>query len=165
MGNPMFPYGQRKGGMVSQNGREAVAAKRIEPVVTYMRQHLDEPLQVSRLTTMARVSPSHFFILFKRATGQTPIDYFIHLRMSRACELLTGTGLRVKEIAAMLGYDDQFYFSRVFKSVNGVAPSAYRIRLTETALAGKAASPARLENGDPKASPPLPGLEPFIICG
>jgi len=96
-----------------------------------MKQHLDKPIQVSTLTTLAGVSPSYFFALFKRATGQTPIDFFIHLRMRRACELLETTSLSVKEVAASLGYDDQFYFSRVFKSVNHVAPSAYRIRLAD----------------------------------
>lgn len=52
--------------------------------------------------------------------------YFIRLRMQRACELLRGPGLSVKETAAMLGYQDQFYFSRTFKLVVGMPPSDYR---------------------------------------
>ena len=47
--------------------------------------------------------------------------------MQHACRLLDETVLSVKEVAATLGYDDPFYFSRIFKSVNHVAPSEYRL--------------------------------------
>jgi AraC-like DNA-binding protein len=65
--------------------------------------------------------------LFKRWTGHQPIEYFIHLRMQQACWLFDSTSLNVKEVAAALGYDDPFYFSRTFKMVNQVAPSEYRL--------------------------------------
>ncbi|MGC3957754.1 MAG: helix-turn-helix transcriptional regulator [Verrucomicrobiota bacterium] len=81
---------------------------------------------------MANISPSHFFAVFKRQTGFAPLDFFIRLRMQRACELLGTTSLSVKEVAAELGYDDPFYFSRVFKTVSGIAPTDYR-RLPESA--------------------------------
>jgi AraC-like DNA-binding protein len=99
---------------------------RIQRSIAYMVEHLDEPLQVSTLAAQASVSPSHFFALFKRQTGTAPIDYFIRLRMNHARELLDSTGSSVKEIAATMGYDDPFYFSRVFKSVHRVAPAMYR---------------------------------------
>src|ERR1017187_6569469 len=104
------------------------AARRIEVSLSYMLEHLDKPLRVSTLSALAGVSASYFFSLFKCATGYSPNDYFIRLRVRYACELLQETDLRVKEVAAVLGYGDQFYFSRVFKSVNGVAPSYYRSR-------------------------------------
>src|SRR5262249_10574748 len=59
-------------------------------------------------------------------TGFAPEDFFIRLKIQRACEILEATDLCVKEVAAKLGYDDAFYFSRLFKSVNGVAPTEYR---------------------------------------
>src|SRR5208283_1748696 len=92
-----------------------------------MTRHLDEPLQVATLAAQANISPSHFFALFKRQMGCAPIDCFIRLRMQHACRLLDETELSVKEVAATLGYDDPFYFSRIFKSVNHVAPSEYRL--------------------------------------
>jgi transcriptional regulator GlxA family with amidase domain len=91
-----------------------------------MIKHLDHPLRVARLALLVNVSASHYFALFKRLTGRTPIDVFIRLRMSRACQLLDSTSMEVKEVAAALGYEDPFYFSRLFKSVNQVAPSEYR---------------------------------------
>jgi AraC-like DNA-binding protein len=106
---------------------ESEAVRRIEQSIGYMLRHLDQPLQVATLASRANISASHFFALFKRQVGCAPIDYFIRLRMRHACRLLDETGMSVKEIAAKLGYDDPFYFSRVFKSVNQVAPSEYRL--------------------------------------
>lgn len=104
----------------------SVRTRRIEQSIAYMREHLDQPLPVAKLAALANVSPSHFFALFKRRTGCPPIDYFIHLRMQHARELLDAGSLHVKEVAAALGYDDPFYFSRVFKAVNSMPPSRYR---------------------------------------
>jgi transcriptional regulator GlxA family with amidase domain len=103
-------------------------AGRIARSIAYMREHLDEPVQISTLAAQASVSPSHYFALFKRQTGTAPIDFFIRLRMNHARALLDSTCSSVKEIAAMMGYDDPFYFSRVFKSVHRVAPAEYRKR-------------------------------------
>jgi AraC-like DNA-binding protein len=100
--------------------------RRIEQSIAYMREHLNQPLPVAKLAALANISPSHFFALFKRRTGSSPMDYFTHLRMHYACRLLDGTSTSVKEVAAAVGYDDPFYFSRVFKAVNRMPPSRYR---------------------------------------
>jgi AraC-like DNA-binding protein len=102
-------------------------ARKIEQSISYMLRHLDQPLHVATLASVVNFSPSHFSALFKRLMGCPPIDYFIHLRMQHACWLFDNTSLNVKEVAAALGYDDPFYFSRTFKSVNRVAPSEYRM--------------------------------------
>lgn len=101
-------------------------ARMIERSIHYMNEHINEPLQVATLAAQANVSPSHFFALFKQQMGCPPMDYFTRLRMSHACRLLDSDGARVKEVAAALGYEDPFYFSRVFKSVHNVPPSQYR---------------------------------------
>lgn len=109
-------------------------SQRIEKTVQFMAQHLDKPLQASELAAVANVSLSHYFALFKQRMGCSPMDYFTRLRMRRACDLLESTSARVKEIAAALGYDDPFYFSRVFKSLSAVAPLHYRGLGIETRL-------------------------------
>ncbi len=123
-------------------------ARRIRRSVAYMAEHLDEPLQVSALAAHANVSPSHYFALFKQQIGRPPIDFFIRLRMNHARQLLDSTSCSVKEIAASLGYHDQFYFSRVFKSVHQVAPTEYRRR-----------------NGKPRAAEPASGrsIKPLSV--
>lgn len=108
----------------SSGGMEA--ERKVAQTIGYMRRSLNQSLQVPKLARMANISPSHFFAVFKKRTGFAPMDFFIRLRIQRACEILDSTTLSVKEVAAQLGYEDPFYFSRVFKSVSGVAPTEYR---------------------------------------
>ena len=115
----------------AQNGARSEGALKIEQSIAFMMQHLDQPLQVAKLAQTAHTSTSHFFVLFKRWAGFSPIDYFIRLRMQRASRLLAATTMSVKEIAAALGYDDPFYFSRLFKLIHGVAPSDYRLMMEQ----------------------------------
>jgi len=122
---PAKPAVNGNGGNSADNGA-ADGARRIEQSIAYMREHLHQPMPVAKLAALANISPSHFFALFKRQTGSSPMDYFTHLRMQHACRLLDQTSTSVKEVAAVLGYDDPFYFSRVFKAVNRIPPSRYR---------------------------------------
>ncbi len=101
--------------------------QKIARSIAYMKQHLSQPLHVPNLAAMANLSASHYTALFKKQTGYAPIDYLIRLRMHQACQLLDTTELNVKEIAAQLGYNDPFYFSRLFKAVNEASPSEYRL--------------------------------------
>lgn len=98
----------------------------IVPIVDFMLKNLNRPLRVSTLSAVAGYCSSHFSQLFKHETGYSPLDFFIRARMKRACELLEDTALSIKEIAALMGYECQFHFSRRFKSVNGVGPQEYR---------------------------------------
>lgn len=147
-------------GVELNHPRLAVLEHRIAQTVGYMRTCLNRPLQVTSLARMANVSPSHFFAVFKKQTGFAPIDFFIRLRMERACELLTATEMSIKEIAAALGYDDPFYFSRLFKSVHQMAPSIYRVRgaiSSASAMNSASLSGVQLEasmSASPRASQP-----------
>ena len=122
------------------------ATRKIERSLIHMLQHLDEPLRVATLSAMSGLSASVYSSLFKCATGHAPIDFFIRMRMHRACELLQETTLGVKEVAAALGYSDPFYFSRIFKSVNGIAPSFYRLRIIKSGRTETEAARLRFEN-------------------
>ena len=64
--------------------------------------------------------------MFKQPAGYAPIDYFIRLRVHRACLLLDTTDASVKELAAQPGYEDPLYSSRVFRAVNDLTPTEYR---------------------------------------
>uniref|UniRef100_UPI00262A74C7 helix-turn-helix transcriptional regulator n=1 Tax=uncultured Alcanivorax sp. TaxID=191215 RepID=UPI00262A74C7 len=59
-------------------------------------------------------------------TGQTPMQAFQRIKVSHACYLLDITEETVVQIAARLGYDDPYYFSRLFKKQMGVSPQQYR---------------------------------------
>jgi transcriptional regulator GlxA family with amidase domain len=105
---------------------EGGAQNNIDRCIAFMEKNVNRPLQVAVLAAQASLSPSHFFAMFKQRTGCPPMDYFTRLRMLRACEIFDTTPASVKEVAGMMGYDDPFYFSRVFKSVSEMAPVHYR---------------------------------------
>lgn len=105
---------------------ESPAARKVEAVIEYMILHLSEPPRISKLSSIAGLSTSHFISVFKRVSGCSPMNFFIRLRMQCACELLRGQQLRIKEIAFTLGYNDPFYFSRMFKAIIGVSPNCFR---------------------------------------
>lgn len=104
---------------------------RTEPVraaQSYLREHLDAPVQVGELAARVGLSTSHFAALFRKATGGGVIEYVKRLRIARASELLATTAMPVAEVARAVGYDDPFYFSRQFRSVHDCSPSEFRER-------------------------------------
>jgi transcriptional regulator GlxA family with amidase domain len=102
------------------------ALTKIGQTIVYMSEHLDHPLRVGDLAALINVSPAHFTVLFRQATGSSPRDYLHLLRLHRACHLLRNSKLSLKQIAAQLGYQDPFHFSRQFKALQGISPSQYR---------------------------------------
>jgi AraC family transcriptional regulator, arabinose operon regulatory protein len=104
----------------------ADSAQKVAQSIIYMSAHVDQPLRITALAALANLSPAHFTVRFKEQTGISPRDYLHLLRIHQACQFLHGTKLNVKEIAARLGYQDQFHFSRQFKAFQGVSPSEYR---------------------------------------
>jgi AraC-like DNA-binding protein len=100
--------------------------QRVAQSIDYLKNNLQRSLDVRALAKLAGLSPSHYSAMFKNRTGYAPIDYLARLRMHRACQLLDTTNHSIKSIAAMVGYKDQLYFSRVFRAINEVSPSEYR---------------------------------------
>ncbi len=99
---------------------------RIERVIETMHRRLSDGLSVPELSAEAQLSPSYFSAVFKRRTGFAPLDFFIRVKMQRACHLLDSTDLPVKAIAADVGFDDPLYFSRCFHRVHACSPTEYR---------------------------------------
>jgi len=98
----------------------------LESMVEFMHEHLSEPLRLEDFAAEAGLSVSHFSELFRSQTGQSPMAFFIHLRMRLACRLLDLSDKPVKVVAIETGYRDPYYFSRVFKKAMGLSPEKYR---------------------------------------
>ncbi|GFN33138.1 AraC family transcriptional regulator [Paenibacillus xylaniclasticus] len=92
----------------------------------YIEEHLEEPLTVEGLAERAGWTHEHFTRLFARYTGRTPREMIIQRRIERACQLLLYHETTVKEVAYAVGFSDENYFCRVFKSVKGVTATQYR---------------------------------------
>src|SRR5690606_24821728 len=99
----------------------------VEKAIGFMKKNIAEKFTVEEIAGRFSYSASHFFALFRKETGMSPLDYFIQLKMQKACQLLDLTTLRVKEIAAEIGYEDAFYFSRLFSKVMDMSPKEYRM--------------------------------------
>lgn len=98
----------------------------LEPTFAYLVENLHSSLTLADMAVHAGLSESQFSHLFKQQTGHSPLAYFIHLKMQHACSLLAMTPLSIKQVAQEVGYADSYYFSRLFKKITGVAPTAYR---------------------------------------
>ena len=94
--------------------------------IEFMRANVARSLSLQELSRHAGLSPARFSSLFRDQTGSSPVEHHIRLRMQAACHHLDTTALSVKEVAAKLGYDDPYYFSRLFQKTLGHSPLAYR---------------------------------------
>ena len=94
--------------------------------IEFMQKSLSLPITLDNIAQSAHLSISFFSRKFKQDTGYAPIEYFNHLRIQKACQLLHFSDLRINEVASQLGIDDPFYFSRLFKKQMGVSPVEYR---------------------------------------
>jgi AraC family transcriptional regulator of arabinose operon len=94
--------------------------------IEMMQKKINSNLTLNNLASFANLSVSHFSSLFKSNTGFSPVEYFNHLKIQHPCQELVFTQKLIKEIADELGFDDQYYFSRIFTRYMGTSPSAYR---------------------------------------
>jgi transcriptional regulator GlxA family with amidase domain len=101
---------------------------RITWAVQHMQGRLDEPIAIAALAARVNLSPSRFRQLFTVQTGIGPGRYLQRLRLRRARLLIEGTFLSVKEVMGLAGYSDPSHFSRDFRRVHGVSPTALRRR-------------------------------------
>lgn len=98
----------------------------LERSITFMKNNIQKQLSVEEIAREFHYSPSHYTALFKKKTGLSPIDYFIRMKIHYACQLLSQRELIIKEIADKVGYEDPYYFSRIFKKVTGKSPEQYK---------------------------------------
>ena len=96
---------------------------RINKVLEYIHKNSCEKFSIEDLTKAAEMKKSYFIKMFKTVTGKSPIKYINDLKLEHARDLLLNTDMSVKKIALKCGFEDEFYFSRIFKRHYGVSPS------------------------------------------
>lgn len=91
-----------------------------------MQQRLESALSVEEVAAACDLSYGQLRRVFQRYTGLSPYQYFLQMRIHRAKELLEDPALQVKEVAARLNFDNQYYFARLFKQKTGLTPTQWR---------------------------------------
>lgn len=98
----------------------------LQPALNYMDAHFTEhDFSCALLSELCAISYSYFKRLFLRKFNMPPIKYVNEKRIRLACDLIRSRHYTQTEIARMTGFETVYYFSRVFKSVMGMPPSAY----------------------------------------
>lgn len=100
--------------------------KTIDNVISDIREHYMEDISLTSLAAKYNISMARLSEMIKEHLSLNFSDYIASLRIQRAKELLRDESLSIQEIAEIVGYNDYFYFTKVFKKVEGISPSKYR---------------------------------------
>ena len=103
-----------------------VHSSTVESLIKNMRESVGTTVSLDEMAAQVDMSPSHLCKVFRAFTGHTPLQYFNRLKIQRACSLLATSRLTIAQIAIRLGFDDPYYFSRLFRNTMKVAPKHYR---------------------------------------
>ncbi|WP_312692800.1 AraC family transcriptional regulator [Caproiciproducens sp.] len=93
--------------------------------IRYMYNNMDVELTLDDIADYMKLSKSYLNSIFKTFVQRSPVDFYIHLKMQQACKYFKMTNMFVYEVSKKLGYQDPYYFSRIFKKVIGVSPREY----------------------------------------
>ena len=105
------------------------AERRVRKFVEMLRGRYREPWTLESMSQASRLRRTHFAQLLKRHTGDSPVTFLNRLRVERACEMLTGTGKSITEIAFETGFNSSQYFATVFRQFVQADPRSLRKRL------------------------------------
>ncbi len=106
--------------------RESRALLEMGKLISTLEQRFNEPWTLAQMAKLAHVSRTNLLRVFRQATGKSPIDYLIGLRVEAAKRLLRQSALSMTDIALNTGFGDSNYFARQFRLVTGRTPSEFR---------------------------------------
>lgn len=98
----------------------------VQRALTIMKSSYMHNLSIDRIASEIGVHRSYLTARFKAELGVSPAKYIVLTRINQAKVLLGNTDMPVGQVAISVGYPDSFYFSRIFKKVEGISPSQYR---------------------------------------
>lgn len=120
---------QKKEGYVFESRSKGYVVKRI---ITYMNENYNSRISLDQIAQNMYLSPVYISKIFKEETGESPIRYLIQIRLEKAKEILEDEDCgSIKDVAQSVGYEDVYYFSKLFKKYYGIAPAYYKKGLTK----------------------------------
>ena len=114
-------------GYTRQSVQHNHTEKFVEKAKFLFAENLSGNIEIEEIADKLGISTSHLANIFKSYTGMTPYQYYLHMKINKAKELLQTGELSVKEIAYELSFESQYYFSRLFKKKTGYPPSQWAV--------------------------------------
>ena len=112
--------------LLKNQANNNLAQNKFLPVVDYVNANIDKAITLEELAGVLNYNKRYFGNRFKEVFKVSPMQYVMNKKITIACRFLVGTELSVREIAYGLGFENEFYFSRVFKIKTGKSPKEYR---------------------------------------
>jgi transcriptional regulator GlxA family with amidase domain len=106
--------------------RGGLPGARLKRVLDHISENYASGMRLSRLASLAQMSPHHFSEQFRRSVGISPHQYVMHYRVERAKHLLSDTALGILDVALATGFADQSHFTKVFRRCAHMTPRAFR---------------------------------------
>ena len=103
----------------------------VKEALTYIKKNYSQHITVADISANLSLDRKYFSKIFKHYVKMTPMEYLISYRIEKSCELMENTDLTIAEIAATVGYDNQFSFSRAFRAGKNMSPSEYRRQISK----------------------------------
>jgi AraC-like DNA-binding protein len=110
----------------AEEAEQGYLRNRFDGCIRFIHNNSAENISIAMLAKQEMLSVSHFRALFREAFGCSPYEYLMKVRMNKATSYLLESNMRIGEIAALCGFSDQLYFSRLFARRYGISPTAYR---------------------------------------
>lgn len=115
--------------LIEQSGGEKMPAnpstQYLKNAMKFITYNYSRQIDINSIASSVGISRSHLYRVFISAMGISPNQYLMRFRIEQACTLLKTTSLPIANIANSVGFDDQLYFSRVFKKLTGLSPAIY----------------------------------------
>lgn len=112
----------------NNNRKSRHTEQRIQQSIEFMNRNFTKSITLENMAEKACLSVPQYGALFRKYTGTSPARYLREIRLRRACEQLKNTALPVSSISQEVGFDDPYYFSRLFKRNIGTTPTEFRKR-------------------------------------
>lgn len=98
---------------------------KVKKIIKYMNENINSVITLNCLSKLVDLSPAYLSRIFKESTGYSVIEFFNKMKIDKAKELISGGDKKIKEVSQSLGFKDEFYFSRLFKKIEGVSPKEF----------------------------------------
>lgn len=113
---------------VEMIGTGGGCSQHVTEAIRYINKNINRKLTLDQIAGAAGISRTHLCAIFKKETGKTLISYFTERKITEAKRLLSTTAMPLGAISEYLGYSSQSHFQKVFRSLVGETPLAFRIR-------------------------------------